>query len=96
MKDGLDKKIEFIKAIENCGIKYGTYKLRFIQKGKYGKPEVWLYHNPNPKQRRMNAKGHYLVYPDGTPVMESKTGLLIEEETINDKEYLKSYLENCF
>lgn len=43
MKDNLDIKIDFIKAIESIGIKYGTYKLIVRKKGKYGKPEAWIY-----------------------------------------------------
>lgn len=91
-KDLIDTKIEFIKAIEKIGVKYGTYKLRFIKKGKYGKPEAWIYHNPNPKWQKMNSRGAYLIYPNGKPVMESRTGYLIEEETIKDLNYLKEYL----
>lgn len=89
-------KQDFIKALEEQGIKQGTYKLRYIAKSKYGTPEVWLYPKNNPKQQKINGKGKYVVYPDGEPVMESRSGLLIELETIKDKEYLKEYLESCF
>lgn len=34
-------KEEFIKAIESLGIK--EYKSRYIENGKYGEPEMWLY-----------------------------------------------------
>jgi hypothetical protein len=40
----IDKKIEFMKAVESVGYKHGTYKLIFKPKGKYGKPEAWFYH----------------------------------------------------
>ena len=89
-------KEDFIKAIEDAGVKNGTYKMRFIKNGKYGRPECWLYHKENPKRQRMTASGAMLVYSDGTPVMESTPGILIEQETIEDKKYLKEYLENCF
>ena len=72
------------------------FKTRFIQKGKYGKPECWLYPVINKKQQKMNSKGNYLIHPDGSPVMESKTGLLITLETLENKEYLLEYLESCF
>ena len=90
--DIIDKKIEFIKSIEKVGVRTGTYKLRFIKKGKYGESEAWIYHNPNPKWQKMNSKGNYLIYPNGEPVMENRTGYLLEEETIKNLEYLKEYL----
>lgn len=89
-------KEDFIKAIEEAGVKNGTYKLRYVAKGKYGKPEVWLYPKNNPKRQKMNSHGAYLVYASGSPVMESQSGILIELETIEDKQYLKDYLDNCF
>jgi hypothetical protein len=48
--------------------------------------------NPNPKWQKMNSKGQYLIYPNGEKVMESRTGVLLEEETIKDLDYLKEYL----
>lgn len=87
-------KTEFIKAIEDCGIK--DYKLRYFAKGKYNEPEAWLYPKDNPKQQQMNSRGNYLVYPNGEPVMESVSGILITMETLKNKKYLKDYLDNCF
>lgn len=88
------KREEFIKAIKEVTEK--DFKLRYIKNGKYGKPECWLYPKDNPRQQRMKLNGARVIYRDGTPVMESTPGLLIEEETVKDKEYLKEYLESCF
>ncbi len=84
---------DFINALDSIGAK--NYKLRYIKKGKYGEEEVWVYPKNNPKQQRMTSKGKYLVYPDGSPVMESTYGLLIEKETLDDKEYFAEYVRNC-
>lgn len=88
------KREEFIKVIKECTTK--DFKLRYIKKGKYGKPECWLYPKNNPKRQRIKLNGARVVYQDGTPVMESNPGILIEEDTIKDKQYLKEYLESCF
>lgn len=93
----VDKKIEFIKAIESVGIKYGTYKLIFKAKGKYGEPEAWLYPKNNPKQEKVKIRGNSIVHivkRDGSPVMEYASGTLVTLETIADKEYLKEYLHD--
>ena len=91
------KKEDFIKAIEECGIT--NYKIRYIKNGKYGKPEVWLYNKDNTKHQKTRYKNgnlFYLVSQKGNPIMESKPGLLIEEETIKDKNYLEEYIKSCF
>lgn len=69
-------KQDFIKAIEECGVKKGVYKMRFITKGKYGTPEAWLYNVA------------------GKSKFDFQHGLLLEEATLKDKEYLKSYLSD--
>ena len=91
----VDEKIKFIKAIESVGVKYGTYKLIFKAKGKYGEPEAWLYPKNNPKQEKVKVKNGSIVHivkRDGTPVMEYSSGILISRESIEDKDYLKEYL----
>lgn len=69
-------KEDFIKAIEEVGVKKGTYKMRFIAKGKYGTPEAWLYNVA------------------GKSMFDFNHGLLLEEEGLKDKEYLRSYLSD--
>ena len=87
----------FIKHIKSATDK--PFKIRFIKSGKYGKPECWIYPINNPKQQKqkfIGTKAYNIIHEDGSPVMESKTGLLITQETVADKEYLKEYLISCF
>ena len=91
-------KEEFIKAIQECGIDISKLKFRYIEKGKYNEPEIWIYPKDNPKQQKVKLKGQRFVnviYPDGSPVMESKSGLLLTKDTLADKEYLTEYLQCC-
>jgi len=88
-------KTKFIKAIQECGIDITKLKFRYIAKGKYNEPEIWVYPKNNPKQQRMNRRGAYLIYQDGSPAMENTSGMLITKETLENKEFLKEYLENC-
>jgi len=74
------------------------FKMRFIKKGKYGTPECWLYPIENPRYQKQvfkNGKTYNLVDADHNPIMESRTGVLVEVDTLENTSYLKEYLESC-
>ena len=86
----MDKKY-FQEKLSKVGLIQGTYKMRFIKKGKYGDPECWIY--------PLNFKKKIEKFTD---MLTGKTkrfetyGLLITKETLEDSRYLKDYIENCF
>jgi len=87
----MDKQ-SFLEAITKTGVDIKNIKTRFVYNKRYKQNELWIYPKRNPKRQKMNIKGRYLVYEDGTPVMEYTSGLLLTKETIQDLDYLKEYL----
>lgn len=75
------------------------FRMRFIEKGKYGLPECWIYPLESvkrQKQRIIAGRVYNIVDVHEKPIMESKPGLLITLETLSNQKYLKEYLQSCF
>ena len=86
-------KESLIETLNELGCK--DYKLRFIKRGKYGEPEAWIYPKDNPKQEMVRQRKSGLVRLcdfNGNPKMESCSGMLIEQESLDDLDFLKKYL----